>query len=156
LRAGWSAILRFAISRHFFCGNINLFFDFFSVRKRKRAHADHGHRCVHAHLLLLECCSHSLAWINSVTTMETSVVSREEDGVTVELVWRGPAWLGEGPLWHPTEGALYYVRCFSCTSCALLRSRSRSQSFKMRLFSLLYLPRAGHSGATSPSCRTYG
>jgi hypothetical protein len=42
--------------------------------------------------------------------METSVVSREEDGVTVELVWRGPMWLGEGPLWHPTEGALYYVR----------------------------------------------
>ncbi|ELR23011.1 SMP30/CGR1 family protein [Acanthamoeba castellanii str. Neff] len=43
--------------------------------------------------------------------METSVVSREEDGVTVELVWRGPAWLGEGPLWHPTEGALYYLDC---------------------------------------------
>lgn len=38
------------------------------------------------------------------------VLALEDDGVTIELVWRGPAWLGEGPLWHPQEGVLYWVR----------------------------------------------
>jgi len=34
-----------------------------------------------------------------------------EDGLSV--VWRGPAQLGEGPLWHPKEQVLYWLDCIA-------------------------------------------
>lgn len=38
-----------------------------------------------------------------------------EGGVPQELqiVWRGPAKLGEGPLWHPKEQVLYWLDCIA-------------------------------------------
>lgn len=29
------------------------------------------------------------------------------------LIWRGPAQLGEGPLWHPKEQVLYWLDCIA-------------------------------------------
>jgi len=35
----------------------------------------------------------------------------EVESFNVEIVWRGPAMLGEGPLWHPQEQKLYWLDC---------------------------------------------